>query len=464
MRLLCKVGEVKNNHVYSIAHQKTDIAAINSWNGGDAQGSEIAYNLVHDVVGYRNGIHYGGKGIRLDGGGAPQGNFNFNIHHNIIYNTTATGLVVWPNTDDQRAAAGLPNGDAGGSKVFNNTIIGDLRLTARSNMDFNELQIVNNIVAGSGLFLNGSAYSAPPEATVEDNLFEGNGNSIAGNIQANPLLTNSAAGDFTLQASSPAINEGVVISPYTNGFQGVAPDLGAIEYGSIPFTAGAVVSQNDLADLTVVCSFNSTTQLVTCDFSNLPKGRKLPDNFTLRADNQTATACTGDYNSSTHQGSFTCTIDGTNLNGMHVIELSANGVDFVASNQTIDFGMALPVNFIDFKGEFQQNIVQLDWLVGQEEQTSHYEIQRSLDGADFQQIGTMDAKGEKDTEIVYQFLDPHPPLEHKQWYYRLKAVDHNGQIRYSSTIVLTPFIGCRGCTALSQSCSPYTFYQKRLNF
>jgi hypothetical protein len=42
-----------------------------------------------------------------------------------------------------------------------------------------------------------------------------------------------------LQSSSPAVNAGGVIAPYTDGYVGAAPDAGAYEYGRASFAAGA---------------------------------------------------------------------------------------------------------------------------------------------------------------------------------------------------------------------------------
>ena len=46
---------------------------------------------------------------------------------------------------------------------------------------------------------------------------------------ANPALTNPGYGDFSLQASSPNIDRGVVIHGINDGFHGTAPDIGALE-------------------------------------------------------------------------------------------------------------------------------------------------------------------------------------------------------------------------------------------
>jgi hypothetical protein len=46
---------------------------------------------------------------------------------------------------------------------------------------------------------------------------------------ADPKFTNKVTNDFSLQATSPALNAGTVISGVTDGYYGIAPDLGATE-------------------------------------------------------------------------------------------------------------------------------------------------------------------------------------------------------------------------------------------
>jgi hypothetical protein len=78
----------------------------------------------------------------------------------------------------------------------------------------------NNIMIGSTMFLPGS--------TQNHNVF---GAAKAG-------FVDQAANNYQLAAGSSAINAGVVIAPYTNGFIGSAPDIGALEYGGAALSIG----------------------------------------------------------------------------------------------------------------------------------------------------------------------------------------------------------------------------------
>ena len=59
-------------------------------------------------------------------------------------------------------------------------------------------------------------------------------------------MVNWTNNNFTLLSNAPAINAGVVIPGFTDGYVGSAPDLGAYEYGGLAWSAG-VGSQPTLA-------------------------------------------------------------------------------------------------------------------------------------------------------------------------------------------------------------------------
>jgi hypothetical protein len=57
-------------------------------------------------------------------------------------------------------------------------------------------------------------------------------------LEAPPLLSNPAGGDFTPLAGSALVDRGLVLPGINDSFEGSAPDIGAIEYGSPLFADG----------------------------------------------------------------------------------------------------------------------------------------------------------------------------------------------------------------------------------
>jgi hypothetical protein len=330
-------GNVRHNRVYNIAKQKTDTSGINVWNGGNSNGTEISYNLVHDVIGYSTGkdevngvTHFGGKGIRLDAGDAPAGNFNYKIHHNIIYNTSSNSMSIHGNSDSQRLAAGLVAGQDSGNEIFNNTVDGILFVVERENVDHKGSAYKNNII-GDNFWLGGVSV-APDDAVVSHNIIQTNGNSIAtDNLQVDPLWVDPENGDFRLQSGSPAIDAGTEVAPFTNGFAGNAPDIGALEYGQPIFSAGATITYEQLFNIEITCTQDGT---IACTLTNFPVGRVIPNEFTIRIGNLSNQNCEYDYDPTQHiTTEASCSIDPEGASGAVGVQLSLDGVNFVATDQ-----------------------------------------------------------------------------------------------------------------------------------
>ena len=91
----------------------------------------------------------------------------------------------------------------------------------------------------------------------------------------------------------------------------------------------------------------------------------------------------------------------------------------------------IPVTLIDFKAQSRGNSVMLTWYATQETDFRQYEIERSIDGRRFTQIGTVAGRNLTN----YQFEDADVPLN-RQVFYRLKMVDIDGQFKYSKTVSL----------------------------
>ena len=105
--------------------------------------------------------------------------------------------------------------------------------------------------------------------------------------------------------------------------------------------------------------------------------------------------------------------EGTNIT---VDDFRTNGVRSLAP---------LPVDFISFDARNVNNQVLLTWKVANEENVSHYEVEKSNDGRSFSTIGKV-AKAGRDT---YTYTDA---TVINIAYYRIKNVDNDGKFKYSS--------------------------------
>lgn len=95
----------------------------------------------------------------------------------------------------------------------------------------------------------------------------------------------------------------------------------------------------------------------------------------------------------------------------------------------------LPVEIARFAGFNKGDANLLVWDTEKEVSHSHFEIERSLDGKEFIQIGRANAKGTGDGFTSYDFTDVNAVVGEQ--YYRLKAVDIDGNHFYSNILAVS---------------------------
>lgn len=93
----------------------------------------------------------------------------------------------------------------------------------------------------------------------------------------------------------------------------------------------------------------------------------------------------------------------------------------------------VPVKLNSFTGKAGKNRNLLYWSTATEENASHFELERSIDGVAFNRIGDVQAKAA--TGASYQFTDQFPYSGNNL--YRLKMVDKDGSYAYSAIVKLS---------------------------
>ncbi len=124
-------------------------------------------------------------------------------------------------------------------------------------------------------------------------------------------------------------------------------------------------------------------------------------------------------------------VDGSNLT-------TGNGRNYVSFEGLSSFSggtagikltyASLPVELARFAATSKDCEVELDWVTASEEAFSHYEIERSEDGRDFNKIAEVEGQGGTNA-FAYSFNDSGARLTN---YYRLKMVDLDGSFEYSN--------------------------------
>lgn len=114
-------------------------------------------------------------------------------------------------------------------------------------------------------------------------------------------------------------------------------------------------------------------------------------------------------------------------NNAYFLYVNADG-----KNQLAYVSSVLPLNLHTFTAQQQNNTVNLSWQTTNEVNTSHFTIQRSVDGTSFSNIGKVVAKGDGS----YGYTDNQPPSA-SVVYYRLQMVDKDGSFTYSKVVAVT---------------------------
>jgi hypothetical protein len=127
--------------------------------------------------------------------------------------------------------------------------------------------------------------------------------------------------------------------------------------------------------------------------------------------------------------SFSYAVNNANLNGN-------TGGDIVNNTTTNVTVQTLPITLEKFVGTGLNNGANaLTWQVSQEIDFKQYEIERSVNGSNFQKIGTqLPINGLVKT---YQFIDQNISTTNTRNYYRLKIVDRNNTFTYSPIITIS---------------------------
>ena len=94
-----------------------------------------------------------------------------------------------------------------------------------------------------------------------------------------------------------------------------------------------------------------------------------------------------------------------------------------------EFG--LPLVLQNFTANLNGKGVTLNWTTGKEKELSHFVIERSVNGLEYNEVGIVMAKGNSDVKVNYSFSDVINTKVNGVVYYRLKMLDGDGSNQLS---------------------------------
>ncbi|MFY7965167.1 MAG: pectinesterase family protein [Chitinophagaceae bacterium] len=257
------------------------------------------------------------------------------------------------------------------------------------------------------------------------------GQAIAPSATGNGMWTTASGGSggslnrtlyeqFTIK---PDVNYNVRVDSFVASIGYYASVSGtriAVAYSKSNFTSDSanVTGGRDLSGLTLPGTGNGafTTPIVVAATSN--SGNTSQYAFALNAGNGVQVN-TGE--TLTIRVYFSC---GSTSAGRYAVVKNVQAKGLLPIN--------LPLNFVNYS--IKQNddkTIENIWLTANEINVSHFNIQRSINGKDFETIGKVDAKNT--SENKYRFIDNKLPIttNNLTLFYRLESVDRDGKISYS---------------------------------
>ena len=114
----------------------------------------------------------------------------------------------------------------------------------------------------------------------------------------------------------------------------------------------------------------------------------------------------------------------------------------ITSNAVNSFGrftfgyksFPVPLKLLSFTAERRSGVTYLNWITDNEENVSHFDIQRSDNGTDFINIGNLNARNSGKQEHYH--LEDHSSLNGIA-YYRIRSVDIDGKYSFSRVVAVT---------------------------
>ena len=203
---------------------------------------------------------------------------------------------------------------------------------------------------------------------------------------------------------------------YPNGCNAPPTAMSDLFYGSAQRHANGSVLENDT---------DPNGEAMSCYLINDSKDGKVElssnGNFSFKPD----PGFKGDYTSFTYQ----------------VCDYGYNQLCSEEATVIISFPNSLPAVIAELQAIHNNNTVTLKWVTTTEVNTDHFEIERSVDGANFEKAGQVKALGNSVTAHRYIFDDKvsEKMTRKNDLYYRLKQVDLNGQAQYSRILLVRVF-------------------------
>lgn len=273
------------------------------------------------------------------------------------------------------------------------------------------------------------------------------GSYIASATSVTGTLPSSFTGKIRLYLDGTVIDSTSVTSATTWTISGLnATYLNTLYAGGVltvtSQATGASEKTNCASSVTLGCA-TPTTPVITPTSSSIQTGQTVTYNVTTTqsgiiysvtdASANTTNYAVSKWGTGSGLSLPTSTFNAVGTYNVLVQAVSLSGPGCLSSAAaTITVSAVLPVTLTYFTGRTVDGLTLITWETAMEEQVDHFAVERSDDGRQFTDIGTVKATGNSNFRIKYAYTD-NKVVNNNAWY-RLRTVDLDGKSRYSNVI------------------------------
>tara|TARA_B110000211_G_scaffold204807_1_gene238658 strand:- start:670 stop:2196 length:1527 start_codon:yes stop_codon:yes gene_type:complete len=118
-------------------------------------------------------------------------------------------------------------------------------------------------------------------------------------------------------------------------------------------------------------------------------------------------------------------VDGFQIGTQDLAQDEHNAMDYMAMKGGTEQTVSLPIELIKFDASLQDDQVVITWTTGSELNNDFFQVERSINGIDFEIIEVVSGAGNSQDVINYISYDVSPPSG--IIYYRIRQIDFDGQ-------------------------------------
>ncbi len=358
--------------------------------------------------------------------GTVSGSGWLDVNYNFLSSSNANTVGLWGNTDrniadwrtstlNDRNSWSEVSGIVNPATLFSSIAAGNLNVSASSPLSW---------------YLNGKGVAGASIANLNTD--------FAGNTRGTTLGYGIDIGshEFTTTTIPPALTvSGLPTANGTSTLSFASRPIAVINWGSAG-TLPTAVTGAYYSGANPPATFGSTRFLNAYLDLNATGGA----GYTYRVNLNYDLALLGSVLSESNLKLASRIANTWRMDSNSVLNVSTKTISNAAQNLGMgvftgtDITAPLPVQLTYFAARAAENDVLLTWLTASEFNNKGFEVERSINGVDFEYIGFVKGAGNSARQVRYGITDKNALQLETTLYYRLKQVDMDGSFNYSSIV------------------------------